>query len=83
MIWLVGLIVVIIIGIALYPIPGMIVFDKIHFAIIDDEKEKASRLFKRYKWLLSKEDKEILNHKLIKLIFQTEENITKENNGNS
>lgn len=62
---------------------GMIVFDKIYFAIIDDEKEKASRLFKRYKWILSKEDKEILNHKLIKLMFQTETNITKENNGNS
>lgn len=76
------LLIIIILGIALYPIPAMIVFDKIYFAIIDQDKEKATLLYKKYGWMLCKFDKDILKYSITALVLKTEQQITKENNGN-
>jgi len=76
------LLIIIILGIALYPIPAMIVFDKIYFAIVDEDKEKAVSLYKKYGWILCKFDKDILKHSIAVLVLKTEQQITKENNGN-
>ena len=51
----------------LHPIPGMFVFDKIHFAIVDKNKQKAMYYFWRYSWLLPKSNKEILKNRIKKV----------------
>lgn len=60
MILLIATGILIVLGIALYPVPGMIISDKIYFAIVDGHDEKAKRLYSKYKWLLSKKDKDSL-----------------------
>ncbi len=81
MIWLIAIGILIVLGIALYPVPGMIIHDKIYFAVIDGEGEKAIRLFDRYKWLLSKSDRYDLNKRILKLGGLTQY-VMKENDGN-
>ena len=81
MIWLVAIGILIVLGIALYPVPGMIIHDKIYFAVIDGDEEKAIRLFDRYKWLMSKSDRYDLNKRILKLCDLTQ-HVIKENNGN-
>lgn len=84
MILLIMIGIIVLLGVALYPVPGMIVHDRIYFAIIDGKKEKAIRLYERYAWLMSKSDKKSLEKRILTFveIAQMALENQKENNGN-